>query len=441
MKRAAMLQSRSHLIVWLAGVVLLASVVHASLRLDEVSPVGWGVMLVYAVTIVVGELWRVSVLGTRDFPPIALAAALAIPMTTALPRDTAAGYSAGLVIVAVGLATLLGQALRQWIGIGSFVLSHIASRVLVVALAALIYRELPLGGRSLADWAVEWQDIIWLTAMTMLVVGVVAMLVQLTLLAMQHSNSTHALLWQSLVDEVGAVGPLALATATSAVVLALAVSALGPIAIPLFLAPLLLLQLAVSRQSSVRDAQRQTIRSLSRITDQGGFTPQGHAVRVAHLSLALGRDLGLAERDLVDLEYAALLHDLGQVSLQRQIPGGATVATSPLDQRRIANTGASILARTAELSRLSLIVAGQAAPYRYGRDSRDVSLLCRILKVSNAFDDLTAGSTRRPATNRALQRIRLNLGYEYDPLVVRSLCRVLVREGRVTASEIAELDV
>nr|WP_306270169.1 HD domain-containing phosphohydrolase [Ornithinimicrobium sp. HY1793] len=435
------MRSRSQLLIWLAGVIMIAATVQAVLLVGEVAPTGWGVALVYAVTIVVGELWRVNVLGTRDFPPIALAAALAMPMTTALPGDIAAGYSAGLVIVVVGLATLFGQALRQWIGIGAFVAPQIASRVLVVTLTALLYRELPLGGRPLADWAVEWEDILWLTAMTMLLVGVAAMLVQLTLLAMQHSTSTHALLWQSLVDEVGAVGPLALATATSSVVLALAVGALGSIAIPLFLAPLLLLQLAVSRQSLVRDAQRQTIRSLSRITDQGGFTTQGHAVRVAHLSLALGRDLGLAERDLVDLEYAALLHDLGQVTLQRQIPGGATVDISPLDQRRIANTGASILARTAELSRLSLIVAGQAAPYRYGRDSRDVSLLCRILKVSNAFDDLTAASTRRPATIKALQRIRLNLGYEYDPLVVRSLCRVLVREGRVTPSEIAELDV
>ncbi|WP_109473175.1 HD-GYP domain-containing protein [Ornithinimicrobium cavernae] len=441
MRRLRALVRRAHGILWLAALVMVGSVVHASLHLGEVSPIGWGAALVYSVTIVVGELWRVSVLGTRDFPPIALAAALAMPMTTTLPVAVTAGYSAGLVVVVVGVATLLGHALRQWLSIGAFVPSQVASRILVVALAALLYGELPLAGRPLSDWVSDWKDIIWLTALAMLAVGAVAMGLQLVLMAMRHSLSTHALLWQSLVDEVGAVGPLALATTFSAVVLALAVSALGPIAIPLFLAPLLLLQLAVSRQSMVRDAQRQTIRSLSRLTDQGGFTPPGHAVRVSHLSVAIGRELGLAERDLVDLEYASLLHDLGQVSLRRPIPGGATITTSPLDQRRIAQTGAAILARTAELSRLSLIVAGQAAPYRYGRDARDVSQLCRILKVSNAFDDLTAGSTRPPVTLHALERIRLNLGYEYDPAVVRSLCRVLVREGRVTPSDVALLDI
>jgi hypothetical protein len=45
---------------------------------------------------------------------------------------------------------------------------------------------------------------------------------------------------------------------------------------------------------------------------------------VAQLSVAVGRDLGLSERELQDLEYAALLHDIGQLSLSEPIPGGAT---------------------------------------------------------------------------------------------------------------------
>jgi len=396
--------------------------------------------VVYAVTIVVGELWRVNVLGTRDFTPIALAAGLAMPMTTQLPGGEFTNYSVGYVVVVVGLATLFGQWLRQLYSMGHLVIGQVASRVIVVALAAVLYRGLPVAGQPLADWAVDW-PLRWLTALAMIAVALVAMFVKLLLMAVQHSINKHALLWQSLVDEVGAVGPLALATASTAAVIALAVSALGQIAIPLFLAPLLLLQLAVGRQSAVRDAQRQTIRSLSRLTDQGGFTTPGHGARVADLALAMGRDLGLSERDLVDLEYAALLHDLGQVALRRPIPGGATTTTAPLDQRRIAHTGASILARTAELSRLSQVVAAQSVPYHYGRDVVDLPLQCRILKVSNAFDDLAGPTGRGQTARRALDRIRLNLGYEYDPLVVRSLSRVLVRDGRVTPADIVQLDL
>ena len=61
--------------------------------------------------------------------------------------------------------------------------------------------------------------------------------------------------------------------------------------------------------------------------------------------------------------------------------------------------------------------------------------------MSNAFDDLTAGAVRGPVALRSLERIRLNLGYEYDPVVVRSLCRVLVREGGLTQADVTSLDV
>ena len=48
----------------------------------------------------------------------------------------------------------------------------------------------------------------------------------------------------------------------------------------------------------------------------------------------------------------------------------------------------------------------------------------RIIKVANAYDDLAA-----PVGNddRAMERIHLGLGYEYDPRVVDSLTRVLER--------------
>lgn len=432
---------RTTLIVYAALVTLAIALVDAVLTVSHIHPMGWGVALVYLVTIVVGEVWRVTVLGTRDFPPIALATSLAMPMTTTLPGGIEADYSAGFVIVVVTLATALGHLARRWTRTGDFVMTRISSRVLVVTAACLLYLVLPLDGQPLADWSEQWSGLSWLTALTMLAVALVAMALQLALMAVRHSARTNAPLRQSLLDEVSTVGPLALATASSATVIALAVGALGPIAIPLFLAPLLLLQLAVTRQSLVREAQRQTIRSLSRLTDLGGFTTPGHGVRVAHLAVSVGRDLGLPERDLVDLEYAALLHDLGQVSLHRSIPGGATTVTAPLDQRRIAQTGAAILARTTELSRLSQVIAGQATPYHYGRDDLDLALACRILKVSNAFDDLTAGVVRGPVTARSLERIRLSLGYEYDPAVVRSLCRVLVREGRLTQADVVDLDV
>lgn len=401
----------------------------------------WVLSTVVAVTIAVGETWRVSVLDSRDFAPVALAACLAFAMTVKLPGEPPLTGIAGLVVLVTAAATMIGYLIRRRLDGQPLPWSELALRVVVVTVAVTIFRVVPFGDLTLLERVDGWTVHRWWVAVVMLVAASLAIAVQVTVMSARRAVRDHASLWQAVVDEAGAVGPLVLATTTTAAVIALAIGALGPVAVPLFMAPLVLLQLAVGRQSTVRAAGRQTIWALSRLTDQGGFTPPGHAARVARLAVPMGRDLGLSERDLVDLEYAALLHDLGQVSLRRPIPGGATSATAPLDQRRIAAMGASILSRTADLSRLARVVSQQATPYRQLGEVGEVPVQCRILKVANAFDDMVGPRISAAAAYRGLERIRLGVDYEYDPDVVRSLCRVLQREGHVSTLTLQQLDL
>jgi len=143
--------------------------------------------------------------------------------------------------------------------------------------------------------------------------------------------------------------------------------------------------------------------------------------------------MGMGQRELTDLEYAALLHDLGQVALREPIPAGATVMAAPADQQRIAHDGAEIARTTGVLDNVAAILEAQTTPYRQVREfGQDLPMSSRIIKVANAYDDLCD-----PGGNdhRAMERIHLGLGYEYDPRVVDSLTRVLERRrGRSAAS-------
>ena len=78
------------------------------------------------------------------------------------------------------------------------------------------------------------------------------------------------------------------------------------------LLPMMLTNVAVRRYAANRATYRQTIATLSRLTDVAGYTPTGHAARVAERAVAIGRFMGLHADAVQDLEYAALLHDLGQ---------------------------------------------------------------------------------------------------------------------------------
>ena len=51
------------------------------------------------------------------------------------------------------------------------------------------------------------------------------------------------------------------------------------------------------------------------------LVPEGHCWRVAKLATAVGRNLGMEEEDLQDLYYAAVLHDLGLLSLRQDTVG------------------------------------------------------------------------------------------------------------------------
>jgi response regulator RpfG family c-di-GMP phosphodiesterase len=162
---------------------------------------------------------------------------------------------------------------------------------------------------------------------------------------------------------------------------------------------------------------------------------------VSRLSVAMGRELGMSEEELLELEYAALMHDIGQLSLGDPIPGGATVLASPAEQRRIAELGAEVIKQTGVLDRVAHIVQLSSHPYRTGpealggpgegeRPAPVPPLAGRIIKVANAYDDLVGDSADRDRGAAVLERLRLDSAAEYDPAVVEALSRVLDRRPR-----------
>ncbi len=388
----------------------------------------------FLAAMVLGELWRVTLLDTREIAPLAIAASLAFAMTAELPAQEFFGHDAAFVVIVASLGVLGGSALHRLVT-GDPVRTHsLAMRVMTVTVAAVLVRAVPWSqGQTVVELQEGWAGERWRTAIAFLLCAAAAMQTRVLLQGIRRAVADHAPLLRSLIDEAQALAPLTVALATTSTIIALAARSLGPVAIPLFLSPLVLLQLALRRQSTIRTTNRQTIRALSRLTEQGGYTAAGHSAQVAQLAVAIGRHMGMSERELLDLEYAALLHDIGQVTLSRPIPGGATVEAAPGDQRMISSNGAAILARTGELARLSEILAEQSTPYREVRElGGELPLASRIIKVANAYEDLTADRRTARSSELAVERIQLGLGYEYDPYVVEALVRVLDR--RVTPS-------
>ncbi|WP_052867755.1 HD-GYP domain-containing protein [Streptomyces niger] len=384
-----------------------------------------GIALAFGALIAVGELARGgsapparggagTLPGDRESAPLGVAGALAYALLGEVGgRATSHGVlQAVAVVVAAGLVGLVPHVA---LGRGP-ALDHIARRVLTVGFAATCFQPLYTTGR-LAAWIGNGSYyicyLLGLLALTALCDAVLA-----AALARARTGWPYGPL---LRDELRSLLGIGSAICATGLVIALATAVAGLWALPVFCLPLLLTQLSFRRYAAVRATYRQTIASLARATEIAGYTPQGHARRVAVLSRAVGRELGLGEADLSVLEYAALMHDIGQLSLVDPVTGGATAGLPPAEQRRIALLGGAVVRRTGVPAEVAMIVERQADPFR------DQPLPARIVRTVNAYDDLAGGDGGPGGTLRALERLRLSTAQDFEPRVVEALARVLAR--------------
>ncbi len=380
-----------------------------------------GTVAVFVLAIVIGDLFRLRLPSGRQATPLASASALAIVFLGRVDGRPTFDVAAGVVVLVVATGLLVAAGVRGARG-GTVGLDDVATRLVGVAVAAWLARDVRIGGSTLWERAATTAVSPWLVAVGMAGVAGIGIGVELVLASAVRSERQRTPWLAALRDEFGEVAPLTFAVVVSGPMVALMAPVLGTLSLPVALFPLAITYLAVGRYAQNRVTYRQTIATLSHLTEHGGYTPAGHAERVADLSVRIGRVLGITDRELRELEYAALLHDLGQISLVEPIPGGATVLAAPSDQRDIADEGARIIRHAEGLETVADYVEAQTTPYRQVRElGEEVPMASRIIKVANAFDDLTGGRDDPAEVQSANERIHLGLGYQYDPEVVEAL--------------------
>ncbi|WP_171112057.1 MULTISPECIES: HD domain-containing protein [unclassified Streptomyces] len=372
-----------------------------------------GIALAFGALVALGELTRWYGPQVREAAPLGAAGALSYAL---LGEDAGRATTHGVaqVVSVVLAASLVGCVPHIARGRGP-VFDHLARRVLTVGFAAVCFQPLYNHG-TFADWSGPAYALllIALLALTALCDAVLAA-------ALAHSRTGWPF-GPLLRDELRGTLGIGSAVGATGAVMALGVAVVGLWALPVFCLPLLLTQVSLRRYAAVRTTYRQTIASLARATEIAGYTPAGHARRVAALSRAVGRDLGLSEPELTVLEYAALMHDIGQLSLVDPVPAGATAGLPDAEQRRIALLGGAVVRQTGVDAEVAVVVERQADPYP------EQPPAARIVRAVNAYDEkVRDAGPGGPLT--ALEELRLGTAGDYAPDVVEALARVLSREG------------
>ena len=383
------------------------------------------VALAFGLLIFVGELARVTLPGDRQVSPIALAAALGYALLFSM-GNVDVTPPVMLVVAVQGIAVGLAALLHQLAGRPSNV-EVLGRGILAIAAGAATFHGL-LTQVDLGDRPAHSALLVPIMVLSAVVAGAV----ELFAAAADRSLQLGTPLRAALRDEARATGGLGAAVAATGILIALSANLMGWYALPVLLLPLLTTQFSFRRFAQIRSTYRQTIRALSKITEVGGYVQDGHSIRVSALAVSTGRELGLTESELLDLEYAALMHDIGQLSLAEPIPRGSTLTVPPAERKRIAEMGAEIIRSSGTLDNVAVIVERQSDPYRRNRRPADDSLpiASRIIKASSAYDDLVSVAPEDARCRAdALERLRLGMAYEYDPRVVEALARVVARSA------------
>ena len=158
--------------------------------------------------------------------------------------------------------------------------------------------------------------------------------------------------------------------------------------------------------------------------------PDEHHSTVPQLALAIGARLDFAEQDLAMLRLAAILHDVGKVSVPDRIlhkPGPLTIDEFE-HVKGHPSAGAEIVAHIDGLSPVAGWIRhshehADGSGYPDGLSGADIPLASRVLLVADAFDAMVGtrpyGSSLPPEL--ALAELRMGAGRQFDPDCVDAL--------------------
>ncbi|MCX7975622.1 MAG: HD domain-containing protein [Bellilinea sp.] len=186
----------------------------------------------------------------------------------------------------------------------------------------------------------------------------------------------------------------------------------------------------------LQQAYRATVEGWSATLELRDKETQGHSERMLELSQRLGRRMGLNEKQLEDLRYGVLLHDIGKMA----VPDAILNKPGPLNDdewevmRQHPQYAYNLLSQISFLKGAMDVIychheRWNGSGYPRGLKGEQIPLYARIFAVVDVWDALTNDRPYRAAwsIDKALAYLHEQAGILFDPQVVEAFVK-LIRE-------------
>jgi len=223
----------------------------------------------------------------------------------------------------------------------------------------------------------------------------------------------------------------------------------APIVLVAVIAPLVWLLDNFSRDRAARyaaalelnRAYRGTVMLLSDVLEfEDEYTAQ-HSRSVVDLVNAVADELGIAPDERQELEFAAMLHDVGKISIPKEIlhkPSALTdrefevIKHHTIEGQFMLDRVGGLLGRVGEVVR-SCHERWDGRGYPDGLVGEETPIAARIVFACDAYNAMTTDRPYREAMPReaAIAELQSNTGTQFDPRIVSALVKV-VEQGAPT---------
>ena len=194
-------------------------------------------------------------------------------------------------------------------------------------------------------------------------------------------------------------------------------------------------------------AYRGTVMLLSDVVEFDDKYTADHSRSVVDLVHATADELGIDPAQRQELEFAALLHDVGKIAIPKEIlnkPSALTASefevmkTHTIEGQFMLDRVGGLLARVGEIVR-SCHERWDGSGYPDGLTGEEIPLESRIVFAADAYNAMTTDRPYRGALSQqqAINELRAGSGTQFDPRVIEALC-VAVATTDATSSPAAD---
>jgi len=189
---------------------------------------------------------------------------------------------------------------------------------------------------------------------------------------------------------------------------------------------------------SLEQGYLETIVALANSIDSKDSYTRGHSQRVGDVAVEIGRELNLSERELKQLQFGGILHDIGKIGIVESILCKQSRLTDEemAIMREHPAIGDTIIKPISFLQAMRSCVRSHherwdGTGYPDGLKGEDIPLLARIVGCADTFDACTSTRPYQKAMplEKAVDILENLSGKQLDPAVVAALRRVLEKKG------------